>query len=155
MNEFKEIESRFIENLTNFNFNNQDEALTKFSTLWNDINSYSKHIKKRIRNNDIESEFEYLLNSFEVLSSSNEAYIERYPRENADIWDRVFYNRQKSWAVVIGENGKILTSYKIRDDIINTLEKHKELFQSKYERKVVSDEFSKRVREIYERLTRV
>jgi len=55
---------------------------------------------------------------------------------------------------IIG-NGKILTSYKIRDDIINTLEKHKELFQSKYERKVVSDEFSKRVREIYERLTRV
>ena len=81
-----------------------------------------------MRNNDIESEFEYLLNSFEVLSSSNEAYIETYPRENSDIWDRVFYNRQKSWAVVIGENGKILTSYKIRDDIINTLEKHKELF---------------------------
>ena len=155
MNEFKEIESKFIENLTNFNFNNQNEALAKFSSLWNDINSYSKHIKKRMRNNDIESEFEYLLNSFEVLSSSNEAYIETYPRENSDIWDRVFYNRQKSWAVVIGENGKILTSYKIRDDIINTLEKHKELFQSKYERKVVSDEFSKRVREIYERLTRV
>ena len=57
--------------------------------------------------------------------------------------------------MVIGENGKILTSYKIRDDIINTLEKHKMLFQSKYEREVVSDEFSKRVREIYERLTRV
>ena len=64
MNEFNKIERRFIENLANFNFNNQDEALTKFSTLWNDINSYSKHIKKRIRNNDIESEFEYLLNSF-------------------------------------------------------------------------------------------
>ena len=155
MNKFKKIENRFIGNLANFNFNDQDEALAKFSSLWNDINSYSKHIKKRMRNNDIESEFEYLLNSFEVLSSSNEAYIETYPRENADIWDRVFYNRQKSWAVVIGENGKILTSYKIRDDIINTLEKHKELFQSKYERKVVSDEFSKRVREIYERLTRV
>ncbi len=151
----KEIESKFIENLNSFNFNNQDEALAKFSSLWNDINSYSKHIKKRIRNRDIESEFEYLVNSFEVLSYSNEAYIETYPEENSDIWDRVFYNKQKSWAVVIGENGKILTSYKIRDDIINTLEKHKELFQSKYERKVVSDEFSKRVREIYERLTRV
>ena len=137
----KEIESKFIENLNSFNFNNQYEALAKFSSLWNDINSYSKHIKKRIRNRDIESEFEYLVNSFEVLSYSNEAYIETYPEENLDIWDRVFYNKQKSWAVVIGENGKILTSYKIRDDIINTLEKHKELFQSKYERKVVSDEF--------------
>ena len=155
MKAFKEIESRFVENLANFNFNNRDEALAKFSSLWNDIDSYSKHIKKRMRNKDIENTFEYLMNSFEVLSSSNEAYIETYPNENADIWDRVFYNKQKSWAVVIGENGKILTSYKIRDDIINTLEKHKTLFQSKYERKVVSDEFSKRVREIYERLTRV
>ena len=151
----KEIESKFIENLANFNFDNRDEALANFSTLWNDIGSYSKHIRKRMRNRDIESEFEYLLNSFEVLSSSCDAYIERYPKENLDIWDRVFYNRQKSWAVVVGENGKILTSYKIRDDIINTLEKHKVLFQSKYEKKVVSDEFSKRVREIYERLTRV
>ena len=155
MKEFKEIENKFIEHLTHFNFDNRDEALANFRRLWNDIDSYSKHIKKRMRNEDIESEFEYLMNSFEVLASSHEAYIETYPKENSDIWDRVFYNRQKSWAVVIGENGKILTSYKIRDDIIKTLEKHKVLFQSKYEKKVVSDEFSKRVRDIYERLTSV
>ncbi len=96
MKAFKEIESRFVENLANFNFNNKDEALAKFSSLWNDIDSYSKHIKKRMRNKDIENTFEYLMNSFEVLSSSNEAYIETYPKENADIWDRVFYNRLSS-----------------------------------------------------------
>ncbi|SFV65565.1 hypothetical protein MNB_SV-12-1964 [hydrothermal vent metagenome] len=118
MKEFKDIENRFIKNLANFNFDNRDEAIANFSTLWNDIGSYSKHIRKRMRNRDIESEFEYLMNSFEVLSSSCEAYIETYPKENLDIWDRVFYNKQKSWAVVVGENGKILTSYKIRDDII-------------------------------------
>jgi len=37
----------------------------------------------------------------------------------------------------------------------SNLEKHKELFQSKYEMEEVSDAFSKIVRQIYERLTRV
>ena len=151
----REIETKFIQNLTNFHFNNRNEAILNFSSLWNDIGSYGKHIRKRIRNNDIVDEFEYLINTFEVLSISTEAFIEKYPKEDLDIWDRVFYNKQKSWAVIIGENGKILTSYKIRDDIIKVLEKHRELFQSKYEKKEVSDEFSKRVKQIYQRLTRV
>ena len=151
----KEIEQKFIINLTNFNFNNRDEAVANFSSLWNDIGSYSKHIKKRMRNQDIEDEFDYLIKSFEVLASATYAYIEFYTNEDLDIWDRVFYDKENSWAVVIGENGKILTSYKISDDIIKTLEKHKELFQSKYEKKEVSNEFSKNVRQIYERLTRV
>jgi len=99
--------------------------------------------------------FDYLIKSFEVLASATYAYIEFYTNEDLDIWDRVFYDKENSWAVVIGENGKILTSYKISDDIIKTLEKHKELFQSKYEKKEVSHEFSKNVRQIYERLTRV
>lgn len=103
----------------------------------------------------IENEFEYLMVTFETLKSSKYVYIEVFLDEMLDIWDRVFYHHENKWAVVIGENGKILTSYKIRDDIIETLEKHKILFQSNYTRKVVSDEFSKRVTTIYERLTRV
>ena len=151
----REIETKFIQNLTNFHFDNRNEAISNFSSLWNDIDSYSKHVKKRLRNSDIRDEFEYLVNTFEVLSISKEVFIERYPKEDLDIWDRVFYNKHKSWAVIVGENGKILTSYKIRDDIIKVLERHKELFQSKYEKKEVSDEFSKRVKQIYKRLTRV
>lgn len=151
----KEIEEKFIENLNAFDFRSNDEAVVKFSSLWNDIGSYSKHIKKRMKHQDIKDELEYLMKTFEVLSSTDFAYVEFYPNEKVDIWDRVFYNKQKDWAVVVGENGKILTSYKIRDDIIETLEKHKKLFQSQYERKEVSDEFSKIVKQIYERLTRV
>jgi hypothetical protein len=151
----KEIEKKFIENLNAFNFTTNHEAVANFSNLWNDIGSYAKHIKKRIRYQDVEDELEYLVKTFEVLSDTSFAYLEYYPNEEMDIWDRVFYAKQKNWAVVVGENGKILTSYKIRDDIIKTLEKHKELFQSKYEMEEVSDAFSKIVRQIYERLTRV
>jgi hypothetical protein len=151
----KTIESKFIKNLIDFNFNSRDEAIANFNRLWNDIGSYSKHIKKRIRNQDIKDEFDYLIKSFEVLVYTDYAYVEFYPNEELDIWDRIFYNKEQNWAVIIGENGKILTSYKIRDDIIKTLERHKELFQSKYEKKEVSDEFSKIVRQIYERLARV
>ena len=111
--------------------------------------------KKRVRNGDVENEYEYLLRTFETLASYDYAYMEVFSDKTLDIWDRVFYSKQNSWAVVLGENGKILTSYKIRDDIIDTLEKHKKIFQSEYTRKVVSDEFSKRVTTIYERLTRV
>lgn len=151
----REIEIKFIQNIINFDFNSRDEAILNFIHIWNDIGAYSKHIKKRMKNGDIIDEFEYLINTFEVLSSSKEAFIEKYPKDDLDIWDRVFYNKEKKWAVIIGENGKILTSYKIRDDIIEVLNRHKKLFQSNYEKKEVSNEFSKRVKQIYERLTRV
>lgn len=151
MKNFEEIEHKFLHHLDDFCDDSMAEAILSFSQLWTDMDAYTKHIKKRIRNQDIENEQAYLLKTFEVLAYTQETYIESYPL-NQEIWDRVFYNHESQWAVILGGNGKILTSYKITGDIIKTLEQHKKLFQSTYTRKVVSNAFSKRTQQIYERL---
>ena len=154
MTKLTDSEKHFLEQLEGFHSNSQERAILSFPTLWTDSQAHRKHIRKRVKEGSIENEWDYLLKTFEVLSHAEVFYIETYPKE-LEIWTRTFYHRENSWAVVLGENGKILTSYKIRDDIIKTLEKHKVLFDSHYNRKEVSDEFSKTIKQIYERLTRV
>jgi hypothetical protein len=153
MKNFKVIEDKLLESLQCFDIINRDEAVIKFSYMWNDIDSYIKHINKRIKNGDISNEYAYVLKTFEVLAYSHIAYIESYPKNYSDVWDRVFYHQGQNWVVIIGENGKVLTSYKISGDIIDALDRHKIVFDASYERKEVSNGFSKRVKEIYERLT--
>ncbi len=153
MEKIEKIEFIFINELSKIKTSTKEEAIGSFLLLWNDQKSYNKHLQKRLREDVIQSDFDYLLKTLEVLSFSKAVYIESFP--NQDIWERQFYNKEDSWAVVIGENGRILSSYQLRESIINRLEKHKELYNSKYDKKGVSDELSKTAKQIYERLTRI
>ena len=62
----------------------------------------------------------------------------------------------KSFEVLASATYAYIEFYTNEDlDIWDRVFYDKELFQSKYEKKEVSHEFSKNVRQIYERLTRV
>ena len=94
-------------------------------------------------------EHDYLQKTFNALNS-DETFFEFY--EAPDLWDRIFYAKEDNWAVIVAQNGKILTSYKIDSTIIDTLEKHKSQLGAKVNKVEVSDEFRKTIKQITEKL---
>lgn len=102
MEKYKKIEDSFLSRLNSFKV----EDSQTFSKLWNDLHSYQKHIRKRVKNGDIVDEFDYIKKTFATLDQKV-AYYEYF--KEVGVWDRVLYNKELQWAVVLGENGAILT----------------------------------------------
>lgn len=146
MDKYREIEGKFLEKLTDFNIGDIENSFLK---LWNDESSYNKHIRKRLLNGDITDIKDYIKKTFLTLGQKN-AYYEHY--KVADVWDRVLYNKELEWVVILGENGSILTSYKPNSTITQLLTKHKTEYDTEFKEVEVSDEFQQRVREINNKL---
>lgn len=124
-----------------------------FSGLWNDIHSYTKHLHKRIKNKDVTNEIDYIQITFDTLSKSKKAYLESFSDDT--VWDRVFYNEGTNWAVVIGENGKILTSYKLELSLEDTFNKHAVKYGSKITKYGVGDDFARQTKSIADKLRKL
>lgn len=146
MEKYEIIENRFIKRLDAFDAENPVDT---FENLWGNKKHYAKHLSKRLRDGDISSPYEYVKKTFATLAQKT-AYYEHY--KQADVWDRVIYNQELKWAVIIGESGEILTSYKPSRGIIDLLATHKERYGSEYEETGVSNEFQKRVAAVNQKL---
>ena len=68
--------------------------------------------------------------------------------------DRIHYNKVNKWAVIITENGDILTSYSIYKNIKRVIEdnKEKKLILKKKERIINETRLQKRLKTILNRL---
>lgn len=150
MEKYQQIEKNFIESLTNFNYSTKNNAVSTFSQLWMSEKDYEKHYQKRKHLEEVvKDRNDYVLKTFTTLESK-EVFFETYALP--ELWDRVFFSKDDSWAVVIAKNGKILTSYKISSTINKTLEKHIKFLNAKINKIGVSDEFARKINEITKQL---
>ena len=150
MEKYKQVENNFLKNLKNFDITSKQSAVASFAELWYTINDYNKHLNKRMnKERTVIDEHDYIQKTFNALNS-DETFFEYY--EAPDLWDRIFYTKKDKWAVVVAQNGKILTSYKIESTIIETLDKHKKQLDAKVNKVGVSDEFRQTVKQITEKL---
>jgi hypothetical protein len=118
----KRIEDSFTKNLSDFNPKNIDTFGNLFTT---DID-YKKHIEKRLEMGHIVDDVDYALKTFTALSVANRSVFETYPQKTIGVWDRILYDSEHKWVVILGENGKILTSYQMDGDFDDLIQKHKE-----------------------------
>ena len=122
MQRYKQVEINFLKGLEKLDMTDRQSATLSFSRVWYTLKDYNKHLDKRMNKEGIViDEYDYLQKTFNALNG-NETYFELY--EAPDLWDRIFYTKEDNWAVVVAQNGKILTSYKIDSTIMNTLDKH-------------------------------
>ncbi len=108
--------------------------------------------KRLYKEKVISDEWDYIQKTFNALLSSD-VYYEAY--EDPQLWDRVFYSKENRWAVVVAQNGKILTSYKIKSKIEDTLKKHEEFLKAKILKVGVGDDFKRTIREIVDKLEKL
>lgn len=150
MEKYKEIENNFLSGIDSFETGTKHSAIDTFPSLWMSIKDYERHITKRLyKEKVVIDEWDYIQKTFDALLSSD-VYYEAY--EDPQLWDRVFYSKENNWAVVVAQNGKILTSYKIKSKIEDTLKKHEEFLKAKISKVGVGDEFKRTIREIVDKL---
>ncbi len=150
MEKYKQVEKNFLKILDKLDVTNKKSAILTFSELWYTLKDYNKHLNKRINvEGTVADEYDYLQKTFNALNS-DETFFELY--EAPDLWDRIFYTKEDNWAVVVAQNGKILTSYKIDSTIMDTLDKHKERLGAKINKVEVSDEFRQTIKQITKKL---
>ena len=150
MEKYKEIENNFLSGIDSFKTETKHSAIDTFPLLWMSIKDYERHMTKRLyKEKVVTDEWDYIQKTFDALLSSD-VYYEAY--EDPQLWDRVFYSKENNWAVVVAQNGKILTSYKIKSKIEDTLKKHEEFLKAKISKVGVGDDFKRTIREIVDKL---
>jgi hypothetical protein len=151
MEKYKIVENKLIASLkSNFNTDTKESVASTFQSLWVGEKEYKKHLIKRMNTEKVvKNEHDYIQKTFNALNSK-EVYFEIY--DAPDLWDRVFYSNDDNWAVVVAQNGKILTSYKIKSTIQDTINKHIENLGAKTSKIGVSNEFRQTVKQITEQL---
>jgi hypothetical protein len=153
MEKFREVENKFVSSLDELRIDTKKNAVFTFKNLWMGEKEYAKHYAKRLnKEGSIIDEFDYLSKTFTALNS-DEVFFESY--DSVDLWDRVFYSKDDNWAVVVAQNGKILTSYRINSTIKDTLSKHENMLNAKISKIGVSDEFQNKIRTITEKLRKL
>ena len=129
MERYKKLENNFLQILDKFDASSRNSAIASFSKIWVSNEDYYKHLNKRLNKEGVViDEHDYMQKTFNALNSK-EVFFEVY--KDPDLWDRVFYSKDDKWAVVVAQNGKILTSYKIHSTIDETIEKHKKYLDAK------------------------
>ena len=146
---FSIIENKFLEKLDDFDYENKIDS---FKKLWVNKRVYDVHLKKRLEEQVIKNEEDYLLKTFETLA--NYDLVLFFENLNNGGWDRIHYNKVDKWAVIITENGDILTSYSIYKNIKRVIEdnKEKKLILKKKERIINETRLQKRLKTILNRL---
>jgi len=150
MENFRQIENNFLNELDKFDISSKETALSTFGNLWMSEDKYLEHYEKRKKEDFVIDRLDYMVKTFNTLNSK-EVYFETY--EMPDLWDRVFYSKDDNTAVVLAKNGKILTSYKIKTTIEDTFKKHTDYLKAKIIKMEVSDDFSRQIKSITDKLT--
>jgi len=145
----EKIEKRFLEKVSEFDENNPIES---FKKLWVNEKVYKVHIKKRVKQEVIKDEKEYLIRTFKTLLDYD--LVLEFKNLNKDGWNRIHYNKKDEWAVIIGENGDILTSYKKTEEIEETIKKNEERNLKLQKKEEIKDEtkLKREIKSILDRL---
>ncbi len=88
----------------------QDNIYSKFGSLWAVKNSFEKHTERRVNLKHIENKKDDIDKTLECLSNCDNYIFAQHNKS----WDSVCYNSSNDWAVIFNENGKMMTSYKVK-----------------------------------------
>jgi len=138
--------------LKRFESFNETEPIESFKRLWVNEKVYDNHLKKRLKENIIKDERDYLIKTFETLA--NYDLVLFFDNLNDGGWDRIHYNHQKEWAVIVGESGDILTSYEIYQTLEEIIQNNETKKIKLNEKKEIKNEtkLQRRVKKILNRL---
>ena len=81
---------------------------------------YKDHIKTRIEEGVVNDTKDYLEKILQTLSQYTSVYYAHYSAS----WDRIYYDRKRQWMVVLTENGRIITSMKVKEPLKETFKRH-------------------------------
>jgi len=113
----QEAEREFLKLLEEFDPQKPEES---FKRLWVSERTYRRHLEKRLERKEVEDWYDYLLQTFHTLSSFTGVYYERY----SSSWDRVLYDKERRWMVVLTEEGRIISSMKVDETLRELFERH-------------------------------
>ncbi|HCL56137.1 MAG TPA: hypothetical protein DHW82_03900 [Spirochaetia bacterium] len=132
-----EIQKNFEENLGKLDLSSKEKLVETFPLLWNSEKKFKKHIETRLKYNVIDKnqpKEDYLRKTFETLEKSVNIIYEK-PKKNAPRdWHKIIYNKESQWVVIIGENGKIITSFPLNEtykEYLRNQENYYELYSFK------------------------
>jgi hypothetical protein len=114
----RKAEEEFLKILREFDPEKPEES---FKKLWVSERCYEDHIKTRIEEGVVINTKDYLEKILQTLSQYTSVYYAHYSTS----WDRIFYDKKRQWMVVLTENGRIITSYKIKEPLRETFRKIK------------------------------
>ncbi len=144
----KTIEDRFIKNLEMLDISSKERFLETFPSLWKKKKRFEEHVLKRVKMKHIISsnpKLSYARKIINVLYDAEDIYIEK---KKSGV--QVDYVWKRNWIVIIGENGKIETAYKLETDLQTFLERHKiknEIYRGK-----INEKFRKTVKSLWNRV---
>jgi len=136
----RKYEEAILKKFENFDVGSKENAIENFKSIWNNLKTYEKHIKKRKEMGHIKDEFDYLDKTLNCLANSKECLIAFYKEK--DIWNRIRYFDNDEWIVIFSENGTLLTSHKKENTEVSFEEKHKKL-GAKIKKGEISDGFKR------------
>jgi hypothetical protein len=113
----RKAEEEFLKILRKFDPEKPEES---FKKLWVSEKVYYKHLKAKIDDGDVTNWRDYLEKTFKTLAEFTSSYYEAYSLS----WDRIYYDRKRQWMVVLTENGRIISSMKVKESLKETFERH-------------------------------
>ncbi|NPA16327.1 MAG: hypothetical protein GXO05_01145 [Aquificae bacterium] len=135
----KQAERKFLENLKTLeNVKTKEELLEVFPVLWKKKRKFTEHTRKRVLKKHIpdkNAELEYIKRIIEVLAKHNLVLIEKGKKPQIN-----YLFLERNWVVIIGENGKIETAFKLDIDLQSWINDHiikgKEVKENVYSREI-------------------
>ncbi len=89
-----------------------------FSRLWISSHDYNKHVRKRMRNKDIQSIEEYFNHAKDAIEHPKELFFLQNRRS------KLLYIG-KEWVDIVLDNAKLITSFKLKEPIEEILKKER------------------------------
>ncbi len=143
------IEKKFMDNLKTLeNIKTKEELLEEFSKLWKRRRRFKEHIEKRKALKHIPDknpELIYIKQIFNVLSEFDNVFIEKTKSGS-----QIDYIHKDDWVVIINQNGKIETAYKLESPLSRWIKRHK--IKNEITRGNINEEFKKSVKSLWNRI---
>ena len=118
----KKYEEAILKKFENFDVSSKEKAIESFEKLWRNKEKFLTHIEKRKGLGHIENEFDYLEKTLRCLSECEKVNIAIYKKS----WDNIYFEAEiNNWAVIFNEEGDLMTSYKIDENMPHFLDVHK------------------------------
>ena len=149
------IEENFRKKLEKFPV---DNPLEGFKALFVSEREFNKHLDHRIKRGHIKpGDWEdYLKKTLKAIAEATSAYYEKWTGKEG-LWDKLLYNSELKWLVVISEDGYIITSMRLDKSLRDILLRDKKVAESfgvsvKIERTTPDEELKKAAARLLERL---